>query len=81
MSRSKRKFHVRTRLTTEKNLPMRKMLKIGLLVLCVTSLVGCESKKGGLATEYGTMTLEEFEAIQAKQQKEQDAALEAGNDG
>ena len=35
------------------------------VVLCMISFVGCGSEQGGLVTDQGSMTLEEFEAARA----------------
>ncbi|WP_144059209.1 hypothetical protein [Rhodopirellula sp. SWK7] len=52
---------------------MRTLINIGFLTLCLNIFVGCGSKQGSLATEHGTMTIEEYEKLSAQSQ--------AGDDG
>lgn len=53
---------------------MQRVFKIALLAVCLSPFLGCGSDPGGLATEHGTMTIEEYEKLAADSESSDEAS-------
>lgn len=59
------------------NVTLTRFFAAFVLMASVASFAGCGGHSGGLATDSGTMTMEEFERLKAEEQK----AIEEGMSG